>query len=61
MFEELLGYTKYDLVQDNVRLQEQMESQQLIQEMTRMLQEQAATPANDDEAAAQEAVNGPQG
>jgi len=59
MFEELLGYTKYDLVQDNVRLQEQAESQRLAQEFMRQLQEEQATPANDDEAAAQEALNGP--
>jgi hypothetical protein len=56
MFEELLGFGKYELVRDNVRLEEQAESQRLIQEYTRQLQEEAATPANEDEAAAEQAL-----
>jgi len=51
MFEELLGFSKYTLVRDNVRLQEQAESARLTQEYQRMIQEEAMTPADSDEAA----------
>lgn len=58
MFEELLGFSKHDLVQPNIRIAEQAESQRIIQEISRQLQEEQQTPANDDEAAAMEEARG---
>jgi hypothetical protein len=49
MFEDLLGLEKYDLVRENVRVEEAMETAKLQQEGMAMLQEQAATPATDME------------
>ena len=51
MFEELLGFAKYELVRDNVRLEEQAESIRLTQEYQRQIQEESMTPADVDEAA----------
>lgn len=59
MFEELLGFKKFDLVRDNVRLEEQAQSQRLANELMRQLQEEQATPANEDEAAVEQSLRGP--
>lgn len=49
MFEDLLGLEKYDLVRDNVRVEEAMETAQLQQEGMQAMQEQQATPATNME------------
>jgi len=57
MFEELLGFAKYELVRDNVRLEEQAESIRLTQEYQRQIQEESMTPADVDEAALEGGVS----
>ncbi len=57
MFEDLLGFERFDLVRENVRLEEQAESQSFIQEAMRRLQEESQTPSDEDEAEAQQAAN----
>jgi len=49
MFEDLLGLEKYELVRENVRIEEALASAALQQEGAQSLQEQAATPATDME------------
>jgi hypothetical protein len=42
LLEQLLGLERYDLVQDNIRIAEQLETQKLAQAGTQILQEQGA-------------------
>lgn len=49
MFEDLLGLEKYQLVRENVRVEESIETAKLQQEGMQVLQEQQATPATDTE------------
>ena len=54
MFEDLLGYERYDLVRPNVRLEEQAESQRLLNSLQNQLEEEQLTPIDEDEQAAME-------
>ena len=56
MFEDLLGFERYDLVRPNVRLEEQAESQRLAQSLTQQLEGEALTPTDDEEALAIDAA-----
>lgn len=50
LFEQLLDLERYDLVSDNIRLLEQMQTAKLQQAAQGMLQEQGGPPANPDNA-----------
>lgn len=58
MFEDLLGMEEYSLVRENIRVEEALESQRQMQAAMQSLQQEAATPADEDEAEAQRAVGG---
>lgn len=53
--EELLGLEKFDLVRDNIGVIEQIETQQIVQQAQQTLEEEDATPL-DDEGEAPDAV-----
>lgn len=61
MLEDLLGFEKYELVRQNVRLEEAAESQRLTQSLQGQLEEEALTPADEEEEAALQQVIGEQG
>jgi hypothetical protein len=48
MFEDLLGLSKFDLVRDNVRIEEQAESQKLLNSFMQSVEEQALTPVDEE-------------
>jgi hypothetical protein len=56
MFEDTLGLDRFELVQENVRIQEAADSQRLLQESGRAIEEEQFTPADDLEAEAQEGL-----
>jgi hypothetical protein len=60
LFEQLLGLEKYDLVQDNIRLLEQMQTQKLAQSAQQLLQEQGG-PSSNASPMVQQPAQGPAG
>jgi len=49
MFEDLLGFGKFELFRPNVRLEEQAESQRLLNSLSQQVQEEEITPADDSQ------------
>lgn len=56
MFEDILGLDRFQLVRENVRVEESTESARLIQESQRQVEEESFTPANEMEAEAEEGL-----
>jgi|TARA_Y100000310_G_scaffold277294_1_gene294944 hypothetical protein len=61
MFEDLLGFEKFELVRPNIRLEEMAESQKLVNQLTKQVEEEAVTPVDEDEAAVQAEELGQEG